>query len=166
MAEKRAGASVAVSEQPGMPGAPSKRLRCVACSPIENLPLDILKLIFRYFPFRALLRSIALVCKRFRTAALNSVEYICFDRTLKCNRLDLFLYLFPSLTSLEVRRRSEHPVLLPRTLRRLCVELDIHQDSMNIISTVPLPSLVLLLPFASFTVLINYCYYVATSPMT
>lgn len=117
-----------------------KKLRNHA-APIDSLPLDVLCLILSSFPVRARLRCASRVCRRWRTAALRSVTSLTFATCAAAN-LGPLLQLFPSVTQLDVRRRTERPAALPLTLRRLALEVDIGQDSMNLVASAPLPALV------------------------
>lgn len=138
MASKRAGPAHA----PVAPGA-AKRLRHDVrwASAIEAIPIEVLGLIFARFPLRARLRSVACVCKRWRTAALRTVTSFCYTGAGGA-RLSDVLSLLPALTHIDVRGRSESPAALPSTLRSLDLLVDIGQDSMNLISSGPLPRLV------------------------
>lgn len=87
---------------------------------ISTLPLELLALIFARAPFRARLRAIGLVSRRFRTAALRSVDTLALVRgdIVAPAVLPAALALFPALTDLAL---STHcPLLaLPSSLQRL-----------------------------------------------
>lgn len=138
MASKRAGPapeSIAAAA-----AAHAKRPRADARW-VEAIPIEVLGLIFARFPLRARLRSVACVCKRWRTAAVRTMTSFCYTGAGGAHLSDV-LGLLPALTHIDVRGRSESPAALPTTLRSLDLLVDIGQDSMNLISSGPLPRLV------------------------
>lgn len=64
---------------------------------VNALPMELLALIFEHTPFRARMRTLSFVCKRWRTAALRSVTWLPSTPKLDC----IALALYPSLTHLE-----------------------------------------------------------------
>lgn len=105
-------------------GASSSRTAICAQSTapmsINSLPLDVLAEIASYAPLRARLRSLSFINKRWRAAALRSVQELRFadsDRTAPLI-LPLLFGLFPSLTSLDLPFGVAY-MTLPTTLRTL-----------------------------------------------
>lgn len=83
-----------------------------------DLPTDLLLVLFAPLPPLALIRSISLVCKRWRVVALRSITSFTFRGG------DLLgLSALPSLTSLDIMALGRSSSALPTTLRSLTLNL-------------------------------------------
>ena len=98
----------------------------------SNLPLDVLRIIMSFVPLHPRLRVVSLVCRRWRSAALQSVDHV---HTSRPNSAATALRFLPSVTSvslctvstglqvpsgLQVLRLFEPPVRPPRHVRSRC----------------------------------------------
>lgn len=103
--------------QPARPTARAKRTRSdsVATASHANDALipDVLSLIFRYLPWRARLRTLALVCKTWRRAA------IAMTRKLNISSAPVDLPLFTALSHLKLSLSDLYDFTLPPSLQSL-----------------------------------------------
>lgn len=105
---------------------------------VGGLPIDVLMLIFDRIRTRPLLRSVSLVSKRWRAAALRSVTMLgshkASDRLRRHyipSDFDRLSTLFPRLTTLTIALRGRiRGVTLPASLRDLTLELE--EDALDI----------------------------------
>lgn len=101
------------------PLSPSPVLPHRSSVAINVLPLELLIEIVSYTHLKSRTGVLALVCKRWRMAALRSIQRLVFSKPDVCpnEKLTEFVALVPSLTDLTVFSGAD----APRSLRSLCI---------------------------------------------
>lgn len=122
---KRQAPSAAPAHDTKKPCPEPEPSRAPSAPTLLSLHTDLLVEIFAYAPFRARMRTIGLVCKRFRTAALRSIDSLVLpDARIRGPYATAIsaslLQLFSNLKALHIEASSMVPfVPLPPALREL-----------------------------------------------
>lgn len=104
------------------PTAPGK----IVGTSIDVLPVDALAWIFAFTPIKARLRTVILVCKRWRLAVERSVRHFGEPpngATLTAESLAACFARFPCITSVRISRTKILTDLMPAALTRLAVNI-------------------------------------------
>lgn len=88
---------------------------------VLGLPLDVLSSILALCAFRPVMRAAALVCKRFRIAAMRRVRHVSLPAQASLDDAAILLRCTPHLTHLRFRefRQPAAPISFPQSLRTL-----------------------------------------------